>query len=516
GIVQAAPAMGMVRHQARRYHRIGCAALLLSLLMPPLVLSLGGLSRGPAPVEIWNAQATDIGWTELPSITVARPRADAASSHGFRLAGGVTTVGLAMLGLGILLAVGRLGGRARRLRGLCAALPVIKRVGRVRICAGDDDRAPFAARAGGLAYIVVPTSLLAEPHRLRLVIAHEAHHHRRGDLHLATWLAGLQAFWFWNPALQAWARALEELEDLDCDQAAIRRQRVSAVAYARCLVWAAEASQLTRGLGAVRGMAAPSTQALERRISALTTAGNGPRNFGRRRRGFTAVVATTLLAMILGGTWAATAAVSDRRVSAEEVAKFAQQIHAQTGFPVLASAPVVEAVNRRVATPEARERTRAALTRMAAHRPMIEDVLRERGLPLALVAIPFQESAFDPAARTDRPVHIRSAGLWQLLPSTAQRLGLEVSASRDDRLDPRRATEAAANLLRENFIRFGDWPLAVAAYNMGAKLLTSVTAGLNVDDARARILAATDKEYGRYLAGAMAAVILIETPHMVD
>ena len=86
------------------------------------------------------------------------------------------------------------------------------------------------------------------------------------------------------------------------------------------------------------------------------------------------------------------------------------------------------------------------------------------GLPRELAALPHVESSFDPTAYSK----VGAAGLWQFMPGTGRRF-LRVNDAVDERLDPYRATEAAAQLLDYNYRLLGNWPLALTAYNHGAK-----------------------------------------------
>ena len=95
---------------------------------------------------------------------------------------------------------------------------------------------------------------------------------------------------------------------------------------------------------------------------------------------------------------------------------------------------------------------------------MIVHELDRRGMPSELALLPFVESAFDP----DVFSHAGAAGLWQFIPDTGRRYGLQQAKYYDARMDPFAATGAALNYLQKLNNDFnGDWLLALAAYNCG-------------------------------------------------
>lgn len=100
---------------------------------------------------------------------------------------------------------------------------------------------------------------------------------------------------------------------------------------------------------------------------------------------------------------------------------------------------------------------------------IIEEVERRR-MPAEIALLPIIESRFDPDAYS----HRHAAGLWQFVPSTARAFGLEQNWWHDERRDVIAATQAALDYLQMLYKMFGNWKLALAAYNWGQGSLKKV------------------------------------------
>jgi hypothetical protein len=128
-----------------------------------------------------------------------------------------------------------------------------------------------------------------------------------------------------------------------------------------------------------------------------------------------------------------------------------------------ATSAIHDLSERELSRPEGESGLNFAELRLNLLRPAVEPILKSHGVPIDLAAVILVESGGRATALSPKGAR----GLWQLMPDTARRYGLRVDEIRDDRLDVLKATDAAARYLHDLYAQFGDWKLALAAYNTG-------------------------------------------------
>ena len=137
------------------------------------------------------------------------------------------------------------------------------------------------------------------------------------------------------------------------------------------------------------------------------------------------------------------------------------------------------------------DRFRGGLVRSGAWETHIEETLANLGLPPELAVLPHVESSFNPAAYSK----VGAAGLWQFMRSTGRRY-MRIDSAVDDRLDPFRSTEAAAQLLAYNYRLLGTWPLALTAYNHGSAGMLRAKETMGTDDIVKIVRGYTSRSFG--------------------
>jgi membrane-bound lytic murein transglycosylase D len=153
------------------------------------------------------------------------------------------------------------------------------------------------------------------------------------------------------------------------------------------------------------------------------------------------------------------------------------------------------------------------LRRSGRYRPLVQRILDDEGVPEELIYLAQVESGFLPRARSYK----QAVGMWQFVKFRGQEYGLMQGPGTDDRLDPEKATRAAAHHLHDLYATFGDWYLAMAAYNCGPGCVQRAVERTGYADFwELRRLNALPKETANYVPLIVALTIMAKNPKDYD
>ncbi|MCY1018477.1 M56 and MltD domain-containing protein [Pyxidicoccus sp. MSG2] len=497
---------------ARQSLGVGRGALLLALVLPLVATVAHAVSPAGPLFDFERSVARHAGRLPGPAWDAPPPRPVASPRESLPTSFPVLPAATLVIVIGASVFTARALIRHQRLLRKLESWPHVRGVGRVRVVLGEEGTPAFSAwfpRLGGgpSAWVVVPPAVLGDAESLRLTVLHELQHHRQRDTHLAFARLVLTGAFFWHPAAHMLSRWLVSLQELACDEALVAGGRAQAHAYARCLLQAAltlpGAPPLPAG---ATGMSHPTA----RRIEMLFQ----PRPL--RTHGAAALLSALFLVLLPLATLAQGAA-RGRTVTLAEAKALAESSQPAGDLPVVVDAKVVEQLNRLIGTEKGRAFMKRALANLGTHREALLTGLRARNLPEGLLAVAVVESAVTNMSETDgRPSlapGMRGAGVWMFIPETARRYGLEVSATKDERLDVTRETQAAAALLSDLHAQYSDWRLALAAYNQGDKKVAEALAQGGSRDVSALMASGRLNDY---TATVQAGLLIVRNPHLLD
>lgn len=486
--------------------RFGYAAIIVAVFMPLIGLVASG-DYLPQTAQIWSASTMHAA-PELPSaderitVSLAPAAASVALDRISLVLAGVFIVGLA-------LGLARIAYGVVATRRVLADAQLIRHSGSLYVLASEAIAVPFSFWMPGRYFIAVPSSLLVDSGDLRVALRHEAQHHRQGDTRMLYALQLLLGLCFWNPALHALVRCLRELQEFACDEALLEKRGVAAQPYCACLLRIAEHACGQRAPLIAMSMADHANKSVfTRRIEHML---NRPQEYSKASR--IAVLAFAGLAVLSMTAATVAATVKDRRITANDAQQMASAARANSAFPIVVNESVVQELNRYLGTPDGRQFVRESLVRMQAHRELIGGKLEQYGLPRELMAVPLVESGYRNLPSNQSAV--RAAGLWQFIEPTARRYSLRVDARTDERLDVLAETNAAVRMFSDLHRHFGDWGLALLAFNAGNSL---VEQGIRETGSRDvwSIVGSGYENDRDYMPRVMAAILIMQNPDVVE
>lgn len=493
--------------------RLARGIWVLALLALPLCYGIGQFMpahNGPEspPEPRGTAQIVE---TQIPSYlsNVVRPTPQSPQGSGFN--------GLEWLAGFIVLMSGFRAFRVLRselaLHGIYRRALDYRTFPGLQVRKSSEVATPFATIIGFRRVVILDEDTASRADIVKITLVHELQHHRQYDPYFAKFLAWASAIYVINPFTWRLPASFELMEEQACDHQLVSKASVEKKAYCRMLLEVA-----TRSVPAARTFAYPHTRGLTRQKSLLHTRiesmmDTKNKKYPRRTVLLGAGIGTTaiLASSWKLGNWGAHAAILST-----DLGKYlnTDQLY---GFFIPDSLALREMINRKLKSPRFRRYIQRGLDNYPNHGPYIEQQLSARGMPAGLLALAMLESTLDPMAENaPRPPELDLAwakGLWQFIPTTGRSYGLVVTPELDERSDVVKSTSAALNYLTDLHQRFGSWPLAIAAYNVGDEKVESA-----IQEGQSRDLAelVTKGLLNRYGLVVLAQMVIVNHQELLD
>lgn len=400
---------------------------------------------------------------------------------------------LGIFSIGLLFWLFRSAVEFIRIREVVSSSIVIKRIGNVRVLVSSGFTSAFSFFFGK-SYIIIPEEIYLNPQKRLMCLSHEIQHHKNFDTFSVYFTELFKATFFLNPFVHLWIKEWNLLVEMNCDKDVLTRKSFNIKQYAYLLIESARESK--QSPQATLAMA--SYQNLSRRIEMITT----KEKAAISKLNYIALLACAIF--VWAGSSFANEKMKPGEMTKEELQAVVNEI--QTDFPIVVNEKVLKWVNYFVADKKGRAYYIQAKANMKAYKARLKEVLEESKMPEELLGVPFIESAYSNEAVSPS---MRAKGIWQFIKPTAQRFGLTVNQTLDERLDVVKASKAAMNyykhLLSKEELQ-EEWNLALLAYNSGESNLIKEMQRRNTRDPWS--LKVGDKDY---LAKIHAGIILVSS-----
>ena len=489
----------MYRHLLWIGYGLSIAAVAL-----PLCFASTSTNIMPHTLQVWSSpnmhSSETVSAGHRASVLLARTKVSVSLNA-------VELVTSALFCLGILIMMFRLVKDVLAIGRIVASAQIMRQHHRFRILVADQVQVPFSLWVPRTYVVVIPSDLLLRPCDLRVAIRHEVQHHRQHDTKWLYFYLMLRAIFFWNPAMHLLSRRILELQELTCDAAIVARRGISAGEYCSSLLWVAEQSirafpqQVTMGMIGSSG-----NDLLKQRVTALLT-----KPVSYLQKMWVLILSGMAITLMVAVAAVSAKPIIDRRISLHDATRLAA-VMPEDGIVIPVNEAVVAQLNRLLGTPDGREILRASIERMQRYEPMIVSKLAEDDLPIDLAAVPLVESGYQNLHQDEDSRH--GAGLWMFIAPTARHFALRVDDHQDERLNPLAETDAALRMFKELHSQYGDWGLALLAFNAG-----NARVDTGIGDTRSHdVWTLINKGYENdpdYVARVMAVILILRTPSLL-